>query len=160
MTKTQEQCYDIIDRLHLEKVNGKPREELCKQIEKALVSLNLSYVLADVVDYLMMDCESTMRELSVEYEDPAKTYFKEMKKLAGATRKWAQRGTRDINRHEDADQYAGEVDWWYNMVRMLEDRTGEDELKTKQVLDWISTMPSVMDLFKIRKKDFQRFKDI
>ena len=61
MTKTQEQCYDIIDRLHLEKVNGKPREEIAKQIEKALVSLNLSYVLADVVDYLMMDCESTMR---------------------------------------------------------------------------------------------------
>ena len=78
-----------------------------------------------------------------------------MKKLAGACRKWAQRGTRDINRHEDADQYAGEVDWWYNMVRMLEDRTGEDELKTKQVLDWISTMPSVMDLFKVKKRDFK-----
>ena len=160
MTKTLEQCYGIIDRFKLDEVTGKTRDELCKQIEKALVSLNLSYVLADVVDTLMLDCESVMRELSVEYEDPAKSYFKEMKKLAGATRKWAQRGTRDINRHEDADQYAGEVDWWYNMVRMLEDRTGEDELKTKQVLDWISTMPSVMDLFKIRKKDFQRFKDI
>ena len=160
MTKTQEQCYGIIDHFKLDEVTGKSRDELCKQIEKALVSLNLSYVLSDVVDTLMLDCESIMRELSVEYEDPAKSYFNEMKKLAGATRKWAQRGTRDINRHEDADQYAGEVDWWYNMVRMLEDRTGEDELKTKQVLDWISTMPSVMDLFKIRKKDFQRFKDI
>ena len=160
MTKTQEQCYEIIDHYHLDQVNGKPREEIAKQIEKALVSLNLSYVLADVVDWLMLDCESTLREMMVEYEDPAKNYFKEMKKLAGATRKWAQRGTHDINRDKEAEQYQGEVDWWYNMVRMLEDRTGEDELKTKQVLDWISTMPSVMDLFKIRKKDFQRFKDI
>ena len=160
MTKTQEQCYEIIDHYHLDQVNGKPREEIAKQIEKALVSLNLSYVLADVVDWLMLDCESMLRELMVEYQDPAKNYFKEMKKLAGATRKWAQRGTHDINRDKEAEQYQGEVDWWYNMVRMLEDRTGEDELKTKQVLDWISTMPSVMDLFKIRKKDFQRFKDI
>ena len=156
MTKTQEQCYDIIDRLHLEKVNGKPREEIAKQIEKALVSLNLSYVLADVVDYLMMDCESTMRELSVEYEDPAKTYFKEMKKLAGATRKWAQRATRDINLHEDAEMYQGEVDWWYNMVRLLEDRTGDNVIKTKQVLQWLLTMPSEMNLFKIKMSDFKR----
>ena len=156
MTKTQEQCYGIIDRFKLDEVTGKTRDELCKQIEKALVSLNLSYVLADVVDTLMLDCESVMRELSVEYEDPAKSYFKEMKKLAGATRKWAQRGTRDINRHEDADQYAGEVDWWYNMIRLLEDRTGEDQLKTKQVLDWICTMPSVMDLFNVKKRDFKR----
>ena len=160
MTKTQEQCYEIIDHYHLDQVNGKPREEIAKQIEKALVSLNLSYVLADVVDGLMLDCESMLRELMVEYQDPAKNYFKEMKKLAGATRKWAQRGTHDINRDKEAEQYQGEVDWWYNMVRMLEDRTGEDELKTKQVLDWISTMPSVINLFNIRKRDFQRFKDI
>lgn len=160
MTKTQEQCYQIIDRLHLDEVNGLSRDEVCHQIEKALVSLNLSYVLADVVDSLMLDCEATMRKMSVEYDDPAKAFFKEMKKLAGAYRKWAQRATRDINHHEDAEQYQGEVDWWYNMVRMIEDRTGEDELKTKQVLDWISTMPSVMNLFKVRKRDFQRFKDI
>ena len=160
MTKTQEQCYEIIDHYHLDQVNGTPREEIAKQIEKALVSLNLSYVLADVVDWLMLDCESMLRELMVEYQDPAKNYFKEMKKLAGATRKWAQRGTHDINRDKEAEQYQGEVDWWYNMVRMLEDRTGEDELKTKQVLDWISTMPSVINLFNIRKRDFQRFKDI
>ena len=78
MTKTQEQCYGIIDHFKLDQVTGKTRDELCKQIEKALVSLNLSYVLADVVDTLMLDCESIMRELSVEYEDPAKSYFKEM----------------------------------------------------------------------------------
>ena len=160
MNESQKQCDRIIDNFHLDTLLNKSREEIKKQVEKALVSLNLAYVMADVVDSLMLDCESILRGLSVEYEDPAKTYFKEMKKLAGATRKWAQRGTRDINRDEDADQYAGEVDWWYNMVRMLEDRTGEDELKTKQVLDWISTMPSVMDLFKVRKRDFQRFKDI
>ena len=77
MTKTQEQCYGIIDHFKLDEVTGKTRDELCKQIEKALVSLNLSYVLADVVDYLMMDCESTMRELMVEYEDPAKTRSEE-----------------------------------------------------------------------------------
>ena len=155
MTKTQEQCYMIIDHYHLDQVTGKTRDEIAKHIEKALVSLNIAYVLADVIDWLMLDCESMMREMMVEYEDPGKTYFKEMKKLAGATRKWAQRATRDINLHEDAEMYQGEVDWWYNMVRLLEDRTGEDQLKTKQVLDWICTMPSVMNVFNVKKRDFK-----
>ena len=78
-----------------------------------------------------------------------------MKKLAGACRKWAQRATRDINLHEDAEMYQGEVDWWYNIIRLIEDRTGEDQLKTKQVLDWICTMPSVMNVFNVKKRDFK-----
>ena len=149
----------IIDNLRLESRTGKSREEIKQQIKKALVSLNLAYVMADLVDSLMLDCESIMRQLSVEYEDPGKTYFKEMKKLAGATRKWAMRATRDINRDRDGDDYAKDVDWWYNMVRLIADRTGEDELKTKQVIEWITTMPSVMNVFKVKKRDFIKFTD-
>ena len=155
MTETEKNCEVLIDNLRLESRTGKSREEIKQQIKKALVSLNLAYVMADLVDSLMLDCESLMRQLSVEYEDPGKTYFKEMKKLAGATRKWAQRGTRDINRDLDGDDYAKDVDWWYNMVRLIADRTGEDELKTKQVLDWICTMPSVMNVFNVKKRDFK-----
>ena len=159
MTETEKNCEMIIDNLRLESRTGKSREEIKQQIKKALVSLNLAYVMADLVDSLMLDCESIMRQLSVEYEDPGKTYFKEMKKLAGATRKWAMRATRDINRDRDGDDYAKDVDWWYNMVRLIADRTGEDELKTKQVIEWISTMPSVMNVFKVKKRDFIKFTD-
>ena len=45
MTKTQEQCYMIIDHYHLDQVTGKTRDEIAKHIEKALVSLNIAYVL-------------------------------------------------------------------------------------------------------------------
>ena len=159
MTETEKNCEMIIDNLRLESRTGKSREEIKQQIKKALVSLNLAYVMADLVDSLMLDCESIMRQLSVEYEDPGKTYFKEMKKLAGATRKWAMRATRDINRDRDGDDYAKDVDWWYNMVRLIADRTGEDELKTKQVIEWITTMPSVMNVFKVKKRDFIKFTD-
>jgi hypothetical protein len=40
---------------------------------------------------------------------------------------------------------------------MVEDRTGTDELKTRQLIRWISTMPSQMHLFdSIHTKDFLR----
>ena len=85
------------------------------------------------------------------------SYFKELKKLANATRKWAFAITRDA-RHSDSDgDMAKESDWWYNLILMVEDRTGTDELKTKQLLEWISTMPSQLHIFEhIRAKDFVR----
>ena len=76
--------------------------------------------------------------------------------MANATRKWAQRATREYDRGDTQLDLARESDWWKNLILMVEDRTGEDELKTRQVIRWLSTMPSVMQLFDgIHTKDFQ-----
>lgn len=146
----------IIDSLHLVEATGMSREELLKHLHKATIELNLCYVLADVIDWLMKDVEDDMRKIRVPYDDRDKSYFREMRKLIGASRKWAQRATRGIYNHEDADQFAGESDWWYNIIRLIEDRTGIDHLKTKQVLAWLTTMPSELNMFDIKMRDFRR----
>lgn len=149
--------YDaMIESLHLVEATGLTHDELRTIVRRALVSLNLSYVLADVVDWLMKDVEDELLKVKVPYDDRDRSYFKEMKKLVGASRKWAQQATRDLYHIKEADDFAGESDWWYNIIRLIEDRTGEDELKTKQVLQWLTTMPSVMGLFKVKMKDFIR----
>ena len=42
------------------------------------------------------------------------------------------------------------------MIRLLADRTGEDELKTNQVINWLITMPSQLNMFDVKKRDFKR----
>ena len=89
--------------------------------------------------------------------DRERSYFKELKKHANATRKWANTITHDARQSDRDGDLATESDWWYNLILMVEDRTGNDELKTKQVIRWLSTMPSQLHLFDdIHTKDFER----
>lgn len=148
----------IIDKLNLERSTGMSREELYRNIEKAATLMDLAVCLADVVNSLMIDVTDLANKVKVPLmSDRELSYFKELKKLANATRKWAFSITRDA-RHSDRDgDLATESDWWYNLILMVEDRTGTDELKTKQVIEWLTTMPSQMHMFEdIRTNNFER----
>lgn len=149
-----DQFDEVIDRFHLIEATGKNREELYHLVRKALVSLNLAYAMADVADYMLKDVESLLLSINVAYDDRDRSYFKELKKLTGAARKWARKITHDLYRRDDAEDTAEDFDWWYNMICLVADRTGEDKLKTKQIIQWLTTMPSVMHLFDVKTKDF------
>lgn len=154
--KAKEQFDKIIDALHLEQATGLTREQLHKEVGRVSVLLDLAYVMADVCDSLMLDVTDILAKVKTPLDDRDRSFFKEMKKLANATRKWAQRATREYDRGDTQLDLARESDWWKNLILMVEDRTGEDELKTRQVIRWLSTMPSVMQLFDgIHTKDFQ-----
>ena len=157
MTEQAKEQFDkIIDALHLEQATGLTREQLHKEVGRVSVLLDLAYVLADVCDSLMLDVTDILAKVKTPIDDRDRSFFKEMKKLANATRKWAQRATREYDRGDTQLDLARESDWWKNLILMVEDRTGEDELKTRQVIRWLSTMPSVMQLFDgIHTKDFQ-----
>ena len=157
MTEQAKEQFDkIVDALHLEQATGLTREQLHKEVGRVSVLLDLAYVLADVCDSLMLDVTDILAKVKTPLDDRDCSYFKEMKKLANATRKWAQRATREYDRGDTQLDLARESDWWKNLILMVEDRTGEDELKTRQVIRWLSTMPSVMQLFDgIHTKDFQ-----
>ena len=152
--RDRDQFDEVIDNLHLIEATGKEREELHEVVRKALVSLNLAYAMADVADYLLKDVEQLLWSVKVPYNDRDKAYFKEWKKLTCAARKWAKKITHDLYRRDDAEETADDFDWWFNMIRLIADRTGEDKLKTKQVIQWLAHMPSVMHLFDGHTKGF------
>lgn len=133
------------------------REELYRNIEKAATLMDLAVCLADVVNSLMIDVTDLADRVKVPLMSNRElSYFKELKKLANATRKWAFSITRDARHSERDGDLATESDWWYNLILMVEDRTGTDELKTKQVIEWLSTMPSQLNMFDIHTNNFER----
>lgn len=158
MTEENKKLFDsIIDSLHLEQATGKNREELHKIINIVAVKMDLCYVLADVIDSIMLDIDDEVKKVIDPFDERDRCYLKEMRKLVGAARKWALMATRGLYHHDSSDDFCGESDWWKNLILMVEDRTGNDELKTKQVIEWIAYMPSVLGLFdKISTKDFKR----
>jgi hypothetical protein len=156
--ETRKQLDTVIDTLQLERTTGKSRDELYKLVETAATEMDLAVCLADVINSLMLDIIDFSNKVKIPLIDEhERSYYKELRKLAEATRKWAMMATRDTRHSERDRDMAMESDWWYNLILMVEDRTGTDALKTKQLLHWISSMPSQMHLFDhIHTKDFER----
>lgn len=156
--ETRKQLDTVIDTLQLERTTGKSRDELYKLVETAATEMDLAVCLADVINSLMLDIIDFSNKVKIPLiVERERSYYKELRKLAEATRKWAMMATRDTRHSERDRDMAMESDWWYNLILMVEDRTGTDTLKTKQLLHWISSMPSQMHLFDhIHTKDFER----
>ena len=147
---------EMIDRFDMEAKTGKSREELHKLVRKAMTCLNLAYCLTDVIDWLIIDCEGSLQAVCAPLERQEKQQFGKLKRMLIQARQQARDITRDIHRSNDGEQFQGETDWWYNIIRLIEDRTGTDQLKTKQVLQWLTTMPSELGMFNVKIKDFKR----
>ena len=155
--ETRKQWDIIIDALHLIQATGLSREELHRHIETLAVLMDLTTVLADVIDSLLLDVDDLLAKVKTPLDDRDRSYFKELRKLVNAARKWAQRATRDTRHSDSYDDMATESDWWKMFILMVEDRTATDELKTRQLIHWVSTMPSQLHIFEhIRTKDFER----
>ena len=148
----------VIDRCKMIERTGLSREELHAKVDKALMCLNLTRVLADVIETLVMDAEAILRPFGATFEREDKQHYRQLTKTLYDAEKCAQRLCGGIYASSEADAYAQECDWWYNIIRLIEDRTGDDELKTRQVINWLTTMPSVLNMFEVNKRDFLRIK--
>jgi hypothetical protein len=155
-TRERDELDDVIDRCDMIKTTGKSREELHKMVEKATMCLNMAHCLSDVIETLVMDAECILRAFGATFEREDKLRFKQLTKALQDAQKCAKRCCLGLYKHEDADAFAEDCDWWYNMIRLLADRTGEDELKTMQVINWLITMPSQLNMFDVKKRDFKR----
>ena len=158
-TNEHDEMDDIIERFQMEARTGRSREELRALVHKGLTCLNLAYCLTDVIDWLIFDTDSTLGPFGASLEKNDKRMFNQLKRSLAASRQQARDITRGVYHHEDGEKFQGESDWWYNIIRLIEDRTGPDVLKTRQVIQWLTTMPSELHMFDVRTKDFKRLID-
>lgn len=142
--------YDVMSKTSM------TREQIHKHIMKATVTMNLSLVLSDVVNTLVLDTESYLSQFGAVFNREDKYTFNKMMECLKAAKKWAGKSGLPIYNNTLADAFAEDSDWWYNMIRLIEDRTGDDIQKTRLLLQYVTTMPSVMQMFNIKYKDFKR----
>ena len=154
--RERDELDEVIDRCGMMAKTGLTREELHKRVKKSTLCLNLAHCLADVCETLVMDAEGILRPFGATFERQDKMYFKQFARSLQEARKCASRCCIGLYKHEQADDFAEDCDWWYNIIRLITDRVGNDDLKTKQVINWLITMPSLLNMFDVRKRDFKR----
>lgn len=147
---------EIIDRFRMTEKTGMTREEIKHGVKKAMVLLNLAHTLADTIDYLVTDAEGILQPLGATFQREDKQRFKRMKECLKAARRTAAELCLPVYRSTDGEEYASDVEWWYNFVRMTQDRIGEDVTKTRLLLEYIHAMTSELQMFKIHMRDFKR----
>ena len=155
-TRERDELDDLIDRCEMIQTTGKSREELHEMVRKATMCLNMAHCLADVIESLVMDAEAILRPFGATFEREDKLHFRHLTKSLQDVQKCARRTTLGLYKDRNADDFCEESDWWYNMVRLIADRVGDDELKTLQVINWLTTMPSQLHMFDVKKRDFKR----
>ena len=154
--RKRDELDDVIDRCKMLDCTGLTRDELHKRVEKATMCLNIAHCLADVCETLIMDAESILRPFGATFEREDKMHFKQLSRSLQDAQKCAKRCCLGLYKHEQVDEFTSDADWWYNIIRLIADRVGDDDLKTRQVINWLDAMPSVMQMFDVKKRDFKR----
>lgn len=149
----------LIDKYHMTERTGKSREEILKMLKKAMTCLNLAHCMCDVMEWLIFDADCSLAPFDASLEKEYKRMLRQMKRYMTMVASTARDFTREIHYTDVGEQFQGESDWWYNIVRLIEDRTGSNYLKTRQLLEWIDNMPSEMHMFNVKLKDFKRLID-
>jgi len=148
----------MIDRYRMEQRCGMTRQEIRDTVLRCMVLNNLAFVLADVADTFLMDCESGLSRFGVAFGQRDKYNFRQMMTHLRAARKWASECALPLYGQEESDDACAESDWWHSLAMLIDDRIGDDPVKTRQFLEWLLAMPSQTGLFNITYDDFKQFK--
>lgn len=148
----------MIDRFKMTEKCSMSREAIHKAVQRGMVLNNFAFVLADAANTFLLDCENELKRFDVGFGQQDKYNFKQMMEHIKAARKWAEKSALPIYEIKDADDACADSDWWYNFLKLVDDRVGDDPRKTNLLLEYILNMPSEVGLFKVTYDDFKHFK--
>ncbi len=98
-----------------------------------LVKCNLAFVLADVVDTLMMQFEAESAEIGKGLKQEAKMKFNQMQRSAKAFKASVKNVSREGYSIKQADSFCDDSDWLTELLLLLVDRVGDNEEKMTKV---------------------------
>lgn len=146
----------MIDKFKMTDKTSLTREQIHLRIRRATVTSNLALVLADVVNTLLMDTEADLKIFGAIFRHDEKWKYNQVVKHLRDAKKISGFICADTYKSAEADLFAEDCDWWYNLIRVIEDRTGDNIQKTRMLLEFVINMPSEMNMFNVKYKDFKR----
>ena len=148
----------MIDRFDMTTKCNLSREAISKKVKRGMILNNLAFVLADAANSALMDMESELTSLGVAFNQSDKYNFKQMLSHVDAAKKWAEKSALPIYKADYSEDMCADSDWWYNMIKLIDDRLGEDKRKTNMFLEYLLAMPSEIGIFDLTYNDFKQFK--
>lgn len=129
------------------------KEALTKNpfLRKANVLTNVAYILADAANSAISDCEGTLNLIETPISKDEKKMFlnaKESVRTAKARTAKVAKALYEMKDAKDVDDACYDSDWWYDFIKKVVDRVGNDKTKERWVMQMVSTMTSELQMFK------------
>lgn len=135
---------DVIKEHQLGKDCTMSAEAIRHHAKRAMVTNSLAYILADAAETFLMDCEESLGKFDRHLRQDVKQRFKAMHRAVHDARQAARRAAEPMYKTESGyrDDACSDSDWWYNFVKLLDDRVGVNPQKTRLLLEFLLEMPS------------------
>ena len=148
----------LIERFDMERKCSMSREQIRAAVLRSMVLNNFAFICADLANTFLLDCEHELKRFGVVFRHGDKYNFNQMLTHIHAARKWSAKSTLPLYEIEDKDNACAESDWWYSLMKLIDDRIGSNNRKTNMFLEWLLAMPSEENIFDVTYDDFKHFK--
>jgi hypothetical protein len=123
----------------------------------AMTTNSLAYILADAAETFLMDCENALAKFDRHLLKEVKQNFRQMNRQVHAARLAAKKAAHPMYVTDSGftNDACIDSDWWYNFMKLVDDRIGTNKQKTQLLLEFLLNMPSEGEgLFNPQFKDF------
>lgn len=148
---------EVIKANFLDKDCDMSPEAVRHYAKMAMVTNSLAYILADAAETFLMDCEFALGKFDKHLLRDVKRNFRQMKTAVHAARLAAKKAAEPMYKadHGFTDDACVDSDWFYNFLKLLDDRVGVNKQKTQLLLEFLLNMPSEGEgLFNPKLDDF------
>ena len=160
MKESEAKVYDdFIEANHLVAKTQLSQETLRRIIKKAMMANSFAYILSDVVNSFIMDCDECLGKFDKAFSFESKKWFNEMRSHIIAARKCSEKLCQPMYHTTRTDDMCADSDWWLALIKLVDDRMSDDYPKTQQFLELLLNMPEGDSPYKVTFDDFKLFKD-
>ena len=156
MKFNEENIMSVIRKYGMDKKCNMSEDALKLTIKRAVVANHIAFVLADAANSCLIDCENYMKKLGVSFDGRDKFNFNKMLDCVKGARKWTKEAAFPLFGcdYDGRDDNINDSDWWYNLVKLIENRLGGDDSAAEQLIDYILSIGSDRGVFNVTREDF------
>ena len=157
MTKRYAGLKEVIKEANIAKNATLSPEAIEYWTKRALATHSLAYILADAAGSFLMDSEEAMHKIDRQLTYEVKQAFNELHKCIHNSYRAANKAVQPMYKTNSNFTHDGciDSDWWYNFLKLVDDRIGINPQKTQLLLEFLLTMPSEGEgLFNPKYEDF------
>lgn len=129
-------------------------KEIRRRVFKTMAENNIAYLLCDVANSFFVDCIKGLSLLGKDLARDAKMKYNRLVRTVALARDLTADIGGELYTIKDSELAISDSDFYYNLIRLIEDRIGEDPQKTNMLIEFLLGMPS-KGLYNITLEDFK-----
>ena len=122
---------------------------------KALFYTNIAYLLADMANTAVMDADTEFKKISGGIKSDERKKFSYAKNQLRKAKEITERIAKPIYKLSEADDACSDSDYLFEALKLIIDRTSETTDSKKQMLEYITQMPSKMGIYEFVKQEIE-----